>query len=335
MNPLTRRTCLAAGLLLPWLPAASSPAVQTLKSSRALMGTAVDIVVQGAEPAALAAAVEAAHAEMSRLEGLMSRYRGTSLVSALHLASGLQPVSMAPEAMSVLRQARRVSLDSEGAFDATIGAYSGWGFAPHQANMPAPAEIARERPLVDFRDLVLDEQANTAFLRRRGMRVDLGGIAKLPILEAGMGVLRRHGVRHAMVNGGGDVGVMGGSAAGPWRIGVRDPRAPARLLGVLALRDGWVASSGDYERCFERDGRRYHHILDPRSGYPTAGPRGVVLVAGQAEAVNGLGAATMVLGWRRSQALLAGRAALAVERDGAIRTTAAWSRQPFTAARSL
>ena len=141
-------------------------------------------------------------------------------------------------------------------------------------------------------------------LKRAGMRLDLGGIAKLPILQAGMAVLKWHGVRNVMINGGGDVLTAGSLQGRDWRIGIRDAHAPERLLGVVAMRDGVVASSGDYERSFERHGRRYHHILDPRSGMPTQGPHGVVLVARGIDEVNGRGAALMGAGAAQRDALL-------------------------------
>lgn len=139
------------------------------------------------------------------------------------------------------------------------------------------------------------------------MRIDLGGIAKLPILEAGMRVLRGYELAGAMVNGGGDVLVSGQLRGRDWRIGLRDPRAPQRLLGMLTLGDGVVAASGDYERCFVRDGRRYHHILDPRSGQPSRGIRGVALLAPSVVDLNGLGAALMVGGPAAAPGLLAAR----------------------------
>jgi thiamine biosynthesis lipoprotein len=113
-----------------------------------------------------------------------------------------------------------------------------------------------------------------------------------------------------MVNGGGDVEVIGGSRAHPWRIGVRDPRAPERLLGVLQLERGFVVTSGDYERSFVRDGRRYHHILDPRTGYPADGPHGVTLFGERLEDLNGLGVAIMVRGKAAGMRWLAERPGL-------------------------
>lgn len=291
---------LATALFLK--PALADPSVR--QASRTLMGTRVDITVQGQRADASDMAMAAAFAEMARLSDMMSRYRIDSEVSALHLAAGLQPVVMAPETMQALKMARRMSESSLGAFDITVGAFNGWNFDPAHAAIPDAAEITRELPLVNYRDLVLDEKSATAYLRRRGMRVDLGGIAKLPILLAGMTVLKRHGINNAMINGGGDVLVNGQLQGRDWRVGVRDPRAPERILGVVALNEGFVAASGDYERAFVRAGRRYHHILDPRTGQPTTGPHGVTLVSRNLEDINGLGAAIMVAGAEAGRRLL-------------------------------
>lgn len=295
---LSRR---AFGAALPLLatalylrPALADPQVQ--RASRPLMGTQLDITVQAPDAEQRQLALQAAFAEMERLAGMMSRYRADSLVAALQRAAGREAVPLPAEMFAVLQMAKAMAQRSGGAFDPSIGALAEWNFDPARPAMPTPEQLARELPLVDHRDLLLDERASTARLRRAGMRLDLGGIAKLPILAAGMQTLRRHGIEHAMLNGGGDVLVSGQLQGRDWRIGLRDPRAPAQLLGTLALSEGWVAASGDYERCFERAGRRYHHILDPHSGQPSQGPHGVVLVARRLEAINGLGAAIMVAG---------------------------------------
>lgn len=305
---------LATALFLK--PALADPRVR--QASRSLMGTRVDITVQASNADIPEAAMAAAFAEMARLSDMMSRYRVSSAVSALHLAAGLQPVAVAPEMMDALKMARQMSERSQGAFDITVGAFHGWNFDPTQTIIPDAAEIARELPLVNYRDLILDEKSASAYLRRRGMRVDLGGIAKLPILQAGMQVLKRQGIADAMINGGGDVLVSGQLQGRDWRVGLRDPRAPERIVGVLDLREGFVAASGDYERCFVRNGRRYHHILDPKSGQPTLGPHGVALVSRKLEDINGLGAAIMVAGAEAGRRLLEpfkGVDALIVESD--------------------
>lgn len=303
-----RRRLMAAALpvlavgLLP-RAAWSSPAV--VRASRPLMGTQVDIVAQGLDAAV---AVEAAFGEMARLEQMMSRYRPANPLDMLHRAAGGVAVALPAEMMQVLAMAQRMAGRSSGAFDVTVGAYDGWRFDRAQPHLPGEARLRAERRLVDHRALELDLAAGTARLRHPGMKLDLGGIAKLPILEAGLGVLRAHGIEHAMLNGGGDVRTSGRLLGRPWRVGLRDPRAPQRLLGRLELDgDGWVAASGDYERGFWHAGRYYHHVLDPRTGHPSAGLRGATLVARAMEDLNGLGAALMVLGAERGPALLGPR----------------------------
>ncbi|MFZ1498709.1 MAG: FAD:protein FMN transferase, partial [Giesbergeria sp.] len=252
---------------------------------------------------------------------MMTRYDERSVVSAIHRAAGLHAVAVPPEMMAVLRDAQALSASTQGAFDVTVGALRAWRFGD-QKTVPDPAEIAAERRLVGYRGLVLDANAGTARLARAGMAIDLGGIAKLPILAAGMQVLQAHGVDGALLNGGGDVLVAGSQQGRPWRVGLRDPLAPERMLGVLALKGSHiVASSGDYERFFMAQGERQHHILDPATGRPTRGPHGISLLATDASSVNGLGTAMMVLGGERAQALVQKRAsvqALMMNHDGSL-----------------
>ena len=289
-----------------------------IDETRPLMGTAVEILAEGPEAAALRAAAGTAFAEMARLSAMMSHYEPASVVSEVGRAAGRQPVAVPPELMEVLRMAQAVSRDTRGAFDATIGALSGWRFRPDDPRLPPADEIERERRLVDYRRLALDERRGTAFLEQAGMRLDLGGIAKLYILRAGLRRLQGASER-ALVNGGGDVAAWSARGAKPWRVGVRDPRAPHALLGSLQLARGFVASSGDYERYFVRDGVRYSHILDPRTGQPARGPRGATLVSERLEDVDGYGVALMVLGVEEAKRLASARRgldALVVDRDG-------------------
>ncbi len=285
------------------------------------MGTVVEITADGADEQALHAAVNAAYGEMNRLSDMMNRYNPASVVSAINDAAGARAVPVPPELMEVLAMAHRMSTRTQGAFDVTIGSLHGWRFRPGEERVPARAEIAAQLPLIDWRKLELDARAGTARLRVPGMRIDLGGIAKLYILDAGWRTLERHGVVRALVNGGGDVRVGGPPDGPPWRIGVRDPRAPGVLLGVAEVARGFVSASGDYERAFVRDGRRYHHILDPRTGFPSEGPSGVTVIAEEIDAANGLSVAIMVLGKATGIRLIAatpGADGVIVDRDGSV-----------------
>lgn len=277
--------------------------VAKIHDARLLMGTQVAIAAETEEVSAARAGVDAAFAAMQRLSDEMNHYDPASLVSAINRAAGVAPVAVTPALMAVLQQAQALSVRTDGAFDITIGALTGWRFDRDAPQAPNPADVRAGLAKVGYRDLVLDATRGTAFLRRPGMRIDLGGIAKLYIVDVGLQVLRGHGLSRAQIDAGGDIGVFGGTHTRPWRIGIRDPRAQG-LAAVVELMDGFVVSSGDYERFFLKDGRRYHHIIDPRTGYPTAGLQQVTLVARNAAAVNGLSAATMVLGESAGRALI-------------------------------
>lgn len=318
---------LGAAALAPASWAGAPAAVE--RGQRALMGTQVDMVAHGVDAQALRVAMDHAWREMERLAAQMTRYQPDSAVSAISRAAGKHAVPVEPELFSVLQTAQGIAMQTQGAFDPTVGALKGWQFDVEHHRLPSAQEIEAQRRLVGFRGLVLDERAGTAFLKHRGMALDLGGIAKLPILEAGMRTLRNQGVEHAMLNGGGDVLIAGQLHGRAWRVGLRDPRAPERLLGVLHLSDrAIVASSGDYERFFMANGVRQHHILNPATGRPTQGPRGVSLWARDVASVNGLGTALMVMGSAAAPGLLKGRPgveAIVVERDHGVWQTAGMS----------
>ena len=269
-----------------------------------LMGTLVEIQVLDQPAHIQAQAISMAFTAMSHLADMMSHYKPDSVVSAINLAAGICPVAVPSALMQVLKLARTISETTAGAFDITVGSIQGWRFTEGDVPLPADGEIQRQRRQINFRHLHLDERHQTAYLRHQGMRIDLGGVAKHAILNAGMQTLRGQGIQQAMINGGGDVLAMGGHADRPWRVGIRDPRSPSKLLGVVKLHEGIVASSGDYERCRFRGGRRYHHIIDPRTGYPSTGVHGVTLVADGYVQLDGLGTAIMVMGQARGSRLI-------------------------------
>jgi len=304
-----------------------------VRGSRTLLGTRVDVAIalqQASEERLARQGMQLAFSEMARLESLMTRFRSDSDVAKIGLAAGKAPVPVAPEVMSVLRAAQQIHQLSAGAFDPLVGSLTGWNFEPGKQMAPLAAQLADELPNVDMNALSLDEKRGTAYLARPGMRLDLGGVAKLPILEAGLDILALSGLKHALINGGGDVLVRGQLHGRPWRVGVRNPQSPAHLLQVLEVEGAKVvASSGDYERTFTRGGRTFHHILNPRTGWPTEGVRGVTLVSHSVQEVNGLGASMMVRGpaWARETCARTGLKALLASADGSI-----WRSPGFAAA---
>lgn len=276
---------------------------------RAAMGTRVRITVVHASPARRRQALAAAWAHLQARADAMSRYRPGNAVQMLAARAG-QPgwLPVPAPLLQVLQMAQATSAFTGGAYDATVGAYRDWHFEPDAApRVVDEARLQAQRAGVDWRALQIDAARGAARLARAGMALDLGGIAKLPILQSTMEVLAAQGIQDAMIDGGGDVLCRGQLLGRDWRVGVRDPLAPQRLLGVLHLSDGVVASSGDYERGFDLDGRRWHHVLDPATGWPTRGVHGVALLAPDIHAVNGLGTAIMVAGLESARGWLGQR----------------------------
>ena len=166
-------------------------------------------------------------------------------------------------------------------------------------------EVRRRLPLIDYRAIQIDDAAGTVFLARKGMSTHLGGIGKGYAIDRGVAILRRRGFRDFMIQAGGDMYVAGLKDGRPWRLGIQDPRGPANhSFAELDLSDGTFSTSGDYERFFMKDGRRYHHILDPAVGEPARGSRSVTIVANRGVIADGLSTGVFILGPEAGMALI-------------------------------
>lgn len=304
MAALSRRRLAGLLALSPLLPLPVQAATAPRRWRRPLMGTWIDITVADGNGSAAASAVAAAFDEMARLAAMMSRFDPTSRLAALNRAAGRTGVAVPPEMLQVLLSAQALSARTGGAFDITVGRLTRGPGGLQTHEVPADDAVARALKHIDAQHLKIDTFRQTARIDDALTQVDLGGIAKLPILAAGLKTLGEHGVRGALVNGGGDVLASARADGQAWRVGVRDPSSPGRLLAVLPIFAGVAASSGDYERFVMHQGRRYHHVIDPRTGRPTRAVSGVTLVADRVDQVNGLGAAVMVAGPRQGPDLL-------------------------------
>ena len=246
--------------------------------------------------------------EFDRLDALMSVWKPGSDIERLNAAAGDHPVIVGPDVRDALQIAHQVSEWTDGTFDVTFGALSGlWKFDDQDKDEQVPdrSEVLRRLPLINYRDLVIDDRAGTAFLTRRGMRVNLGGIGKGYGVDRAVGILRRRGFRDFIVQAGGDMYVAGRRGDRPWRLGIRDPRGPAdRSFAALDLTDGTFSTSGDYERFFMKDGRRYHHILDLSRGEPATACRSVTLVTDRAVIADALAKGVFILGPDKGMALV-------------------------------
>jgi len=239
----------------------------------------------------------AAFARIASLDTIMSDYRRDSELNRLSDGAGGPPVRVSPDLFRVLRRALEVSEHSGGAFDVTVAPLILlWRKARREGVLPAPAALARARRLVGWRKLLLDEKARTARLTTRGMRLDLGGIAKGYAADEALAVLARHGIRRALVELGGDV-VLGEAPPGAegWRVRVPnagDAQGPADLLFTNRA----VSTSGDTEQFAVLSGRRYSHVVDPRTGRALTNRVQVTLTAPDGLTADPLSTALSILG---------------------------------------
>jgi len=241
------------------------------------------------------AIARAAEDEARRIERKFSRYRDDSVVSEINRNAGRTPVAVDDETVFLLEEALDLARLTLGRFDPSSGVLRrAWDFS--KARVPDPQEVEALLPLVDYRQIALRHA--TAFLRRTGMEIDLGGVGKEYAVDRVAGLLAARGVASAVVSFAGDVRTVGGRGDGrPWAIGVADPRAPGRCrLTVRVAGAAGIATSGDYERGFVEDGVRYHHLLDATTGWPARGVASATVVAATAREAGRFATAAILLG---------------------------------------
>jgi thiamine biosynthesis lipoprotein len=285
----------------------SAANARLVEQARVSMGSELRVSIWTPDEAAATRAASAVFTEFDRLESLMSVWRQGSDIQRLNAAAGGSAVAVSPDVIAVLQDARQISEWTGGRFDVTFGALSDlWRFDHDQDNsIPDMNEVRRRLPLIDYRALEIDERAGTARLARAGMRAHLGGIGKGFAIDKGVAILRRAGFRDFMIQSGGDLYAAGLKDGKPWRVGVQDPRGPAgRTFATVDLSDSTFSTSGDYERSFMKDGRRYHHIIDPKSGLPAQGCRSVTILAPNATLADGLSTGVFLLGPAEGMALV-------------------------------
>ncbi len=281
---------------------------ESVTYTKMLMGTVVQITLIEGDAKRFDIAAEKAFDEIKRLEALFSSYMPDSDVSRISRAAGDGPVIVSPEVITVLKSAVKASTLSSGAFDPTIGALGkAWGYSGEMRHVPTKEEVNRVLPLVDYRGIIIDGPSMKAGLREKGMVLNLGGIAKGYIAGRAVEALQREGVERGIIHAGGDMVVFQKKGPGQraFKIGVQHPREKG-LLGEAELYNGAVSTSGDYERYFVKDGVRYHHILDPSTGFPAYRCRSVTIIAEDPTMSDALSTAVFVLGPEKGMALIEG-----------------------------
>ncbi len=267
-----------------------------IRRIRLLMGTEVEIIVQGTDKKKLEQAVEAGFKEIERLEKKLSRFRDDSFISLINKNAGRKPVKVDKEVFELIKTAKEICQQSKGAFDITIlPVLALWKFGEKNPT-PPPAELIKEKlKLVGCDKLKLDSRNLTVYLSQQGMGIDLGGVAKGYAGDCTVRVLKSYGVKSGIVNVGGDLCVFGAPSKG-FAIGLRSPFQKNKIIAKIYLKEQAIATSGDYEKYFIYQGKRYSHILDPRTGYPALGERSVSVVCAKGILADAWATALFVLG---------------------------------------
>ncbi len=268
-------------------------------------------------------------ARLREIEDRMSINKEGTDLDAVNANSGVAPVKVHDDVLQVVVEARRYAELSDGAFDPTIGpVVKLWSIGTDNARVPAPGEIAATLPLVGWRDLVADQAERSVFLKRKGMAIDLGAIAKGFAADEVARIVKAHRIPRAIIDLGGNILAYGAKKNGePWRIGVQDPTGQrGEPIGVVLAKNKTMVTSGVYERFLEVDGVRYHHILSTTDGYPVRnGLLSVTIIADRSIDADALSTSTFALGYEKGKALvesLAGIEAIFVFDDMTVRTTA-------------
>jgi thiamine biosynthesis lipoprotein len=270
------------------------------------MGSELRLQAWTTAPAVAQSAFDAVFREFDRLDALMSVWKADSDVIRVNAAAGDHAVPVDRDVLEILRIARQVSDWTGGRFDVTFGPLADlWKFDQDQDNsIPSASAIRQRLPLIDYRQIQIDETAGTVFLKKKGMRIHLGGIGKGYAVDRAVKIFRDRGLRDFLIQAGGDMYVGGRRGDRPWTLGIADPRGDHAPFATVELGDATFSTSGDYERFFIKDGVRYHHILDLGAGQPARLCRSVTLVTDRAVIADALAKGVFILGPAAGMALI-------------------------------
>ena len=289
-----------------------------LHRTEAIMGTEVVVDLWAESVSDGEQAIAAVMADMRRIESLMSPYIESSELFQVNKLAAENPVTVSQELFTLIEKSLWYSKISDGAFDITF-ASAGKLYDYRAGERPDDNTLEQAAALIDYKDLLLDKKSRTIAFKHKGMRIDLGGIAKGHAVDSSINVLRQRGIQAAAVSAGGDSRMLGSRGDRPWVIGIKHPRAEGKQAVKIPLADTALSTSGDYERFYIEDGVRYHHILDPRSGKSASSVQSVSILSPLSVDSDALSTTVFVMGIEKGLALvnrLPGIDAIIIDGDG-------------------
>ena len=269
----------------------------------AIMGTRIGVEVWHDDEQEAQQAIDAVLQEFRRLDQALSPYIESSELYRVNQEAAGRPVSISSEFYDLLETSLAFSELTDGAFDITFASI-GYQYDYRAGVKPSDQAIAEALPLINYRLITLDPETQSVRFERQGVRIDLGGIAKGYAVDQGIEILRNQGIQHGLITAGGDSRLLGDHRGRPWNIGIQAPREKKGLAAVLPLSETAVSTSGDYERFFESDGVRYHHIISPRTGRSAGELRSVTILGPNTTRTDALSTSVFVLGLEKGLALI-------------------------------
>ncbi len=266
-----------------------------LGDARPMMGTEVSVYLWSDDPEAGLATLEAVFEEADRIDHLMSTYKDDSEISKINRTAAESAVEVSHELYRLIARSLEISVLTQGAFDITYDSV-GQHYDFRERQRPDDETVMSELENIDYRHVKLDDMSATIRFQRHGVRINLGGIAKGYVVERGIDILRSNGIEHAIVTAGGDSRLLGDRRGRPWMVGIRDPRKDGEVAISVPLQDEAISTSGDYERFFDEDGVRYHHIIHPGTGTPADGVHSATVFGPDAVTTDALSTSVFVMG---------------------------------------
>ena len=280
---------------------------QTLrKRTTTLMGSRFDITIVADDSLSAEQNIDKVISEISRIEDLISEWKPETQISEVNRNAGIKPVKVDQEVFDITKRALWFSEITDGAFDISIAAMDKiWKFDGSLTEKPSEEQIKRSIEKVGYRNIILDSINSTIFLKLPGMKIGFGATGKAYAAHKGKELMQSLGMKAGIVNASGDMTVWGKQPNGkPWKIGVTDPKDANKIYKTISLKNKAIVTSGNYEKFVMLDGKRYSHIIDPKTGWPSSELVSVTVFGPNAEIANGFSTSIMVLGMRKGKELL-------------------------------
>lgn len=262
------------------------------------MGSNFEIVVVAETQVEANQYIQSAIEEIQRIEKLISSWDSNSQTSAINRNAGIKAVKVDAELFQLIKRSIGISKLTDGAFDITYASMDNiWKFDGSMKEMPSKLEIESSVKLIGYHKIELNEAERTVFLTQKGMKIGFGAIGKGYAADATKKLLQNKGVKAGIINASGDMNTWGKQPNGmDWQVAITNPMNKDKAAAMMPIKSGAVVTSGDYERYVEFDGKRYAHIIDPRSGYPSTGIISVTIFAPKAELADALATSIFVMG---------------------------------------